>query len=93
EIIGNPQIEPELFRSISPVFHADRVKIPVMFVQGGRDKYSSLTDVNQFVQTLKNNHIPVKFLYKEEEGKLFKKDENIISYYLEIEDFLQKYMK
>src|SRR5699024_11808627 len=46
EIIGNPQIEPELFRSISPVFHADRVKIPVMFVQGGRDQYSSMTDVN-----------------------------------------------
>lgn len=93
EVIGNPHTEPDLFRSISPVFHADRVKIPVMFVQGGKDKYSSLTDVNQFVQTLKNNRVPVKFLYKEEEGKVFKKEENIISYYLEVEEFLNKYMK
>lgn len=93
EVIGNPHTEPDLFRSISPVFHADRVKIPVMFVQGGKDKYSSLTDVNQFVQTMKNNRVPVKFLYKEEEGKVFKKEENIISYYLEIEEFLNKYLK
>src|SRR5699024_9546677 len=93
EVIGNPYTEPDQFLSISPVFHADRVKIPVMFVKCGTDKYSSLTRVNQFVQTMKNNRDPVKFVYKEEEGKVFKKEENITSYYLEVEEFLNKHMK
>lgn len=93
EIIGNPHVEPRLFRAISPVFHADQVKIPVMFVQGGEDNYSSLTDVNQFVQTLKNNKVPVRFIYREDEGRRFKNEENIVSYYLEVEDFLNTYLK
>lgn len=93
EVIGNPHVEPKLFRAISPVFHADQVKIPVMFVQGGKDNYSSLTDINQFVQTLKNNRIPVRFIYREDEGRRFKNEENIVSYYLEVEDFLNTYLK
>lgn len=93
EVIGNPHLEPDLFRAISPVFHADKVKIPVLFVQGGKDNYSSITDANQFVQTLKKNNIPVKYIYKEEEGRRFKNEENKISYYLEVVHFLDEYLK
>lgn len=93
QIIGNPYQEPDLFKAISPLFHADRVKIPVMFVQGGRDRFSSVTDANQFVKTLKNNNVPVRYLYNEEEGRRIRKEENIMSYYLEVEGFLQEYLK
>ncbi|KGE15637.1 alpha/beta hydrolase family protein [Sphingobacterium deserti] len=91
-IIGNPSKEYEMFKAISPVFHADRVKIPVMFAQGGSDRFSSLTDANQFVQKLKNNNVPVKYIYKEEEGRRFRSEENIINYYQEVEAFLSKYL-
>ncbi|WP_437921812.1 prolyl oligopeptidase family serine peptidase [Sphingobacterium sp. LRF_L2] len=92
-IIGNPNKEYELFKAISPVFHADRVKIPVLFAQGGSDRYSSLTDANQFVQKLKNNNVPIKYIYREDEGRRFKSEENIVSYYQEVEAFLQKYLQ
>ncbi|GHE23460.1 peptidase [Sphingobacterium griseoflavum] len=91
-IIGNPSKEYEMFKAISPVFHADRVKIPVLFAQGGSDRYSSLTDANQFVQKLKNNKVPVKYIYREEEGRRFKSEENIINYYQEVEAFLKMYL-
>lgn len=91
-IIGNPSKEYEMFKAISPVFHADKVKIPVLFAQGGRDRFSSLTDANQFVQKLKNNNVPIKYIYKEEEGRRFRSEENIINYYQEVEIFLKKYL-
>ena len=91
-IIGNPSKEYELFKAISPVFHADKVKIPVLFAQGGKDKFSSLTDANQFVQKLKNNNVPIKYIYREDEGRRFRSEENIINYYQEVEAFLKQYL-
>ncbi|MGH2623069.1 MAG: prolyl oligopeptidase family serine peptidase, partial [Sphingobacterium sp.] len=82
-IIGNPEQESELFQSISPVFHADKVRIPVLFFQGGTDKYSSVTDANQFVSKLRNNQIPVRYVFKKNEGKRFRNEENVVEYYQE----------
>ena len=92
-IIGNPEKEPELFQAISPIFHADKVRIPVLFFQGGKDKYSSVTDANQFVGKLKSNEIPVRYIFKKEEGKRFRNEENIVEYYQEIDMFLAQYLK
>lgn len=91
--IGNPDREHELFKAISPLFHADRVRIPILFAQGGSDRYSSLTDANQFVQKVKNNNIPIKYLYKEDEGRRFRDEGNLIHYYQEVEAFLKAYLK
>ncbi|KKX50628.1 hypothetical protein [Sphingobacterium sp. IITKGP-BTPF85] len=44
------------------------------------------------MQKLKNNNIPVQYILKEEEGRTFKKDENVIQYYQELEKFLDKYI-
>lgn len=90
--IGNPIEEYEMFKAVSPLFHADRVRIPVLFAQGGSDRYSSLTDANQFVQKVKNNNVPVKYIYHEDEGRRFRSDENIVNYYQEVELFLKTYL-
>ncbi len=92
QIVGNPIREAELFKNISPVFHSDKVRIPVLLAQGGKDRFSSVTDANQFVQKLKNNHIPVQYFLKEDEDRTFKKDENVFGYYNELERFLAKYL-
>jgi len=92
QIVCNPIREAELFKNISPVFHSDKVRIPVLLAQGGKDRFSSVTDANQFVQKLKNNHIPVQYFLKEDEDRTFKKDENVFGYYNELERFLAKYL-
>ena len=93
QVVGNPETESDLFKAISPVFHSDKVKIPIFMVQGGRDKFSSVNDANQFVQRLKNNNVPVQYIVKDDEGRRFKNEENIVSYYQELEVFLNKYLK
>src|SRR5690606_20421435 len=92
-IIGNPHKESDLFKAISPLFHAEKIRTPLLIFQGGKDRYNSTTDVNQFVQRVKNNNVPVRYIYNKEEGKKIRKEENIIAYYQEIEQFLETYLK
>lgn len=93
QILGNPEKETDLFRAISPVFHAEKVRRPVLYFQGGQDRYSSVTDANQFVAKLKQNRVPVRYVFKEDEGKQFMKEENVVLYYQEIESFLDNYLR
>lgn len=90
QIVGNPIKEYELFKAISPLFHAEKVRMPILLFHGGKDQHNSLTDVRQFVQKVRNNNVPISYIYKEEEGKRFRKDENVIEYYNQIERFLKE---
>ena len=64
-----------------------------LYFQGGKDKFTSVTDANQFVGKLKNNQIPVRYIFKKDEGKRFRNEENVVEYYQEIEQFLAEYLK
>jgi len=90
KIIGDPTREYTLFKAISPLFHAEKVKMPILMFQGGRDQYNSITDINQFVQKVKNNGGNIQYTYFEEEKRKLKNEENIVLYYQQIEDFLKK---
>ncbi|TCV10338.1 dipeptidyl aminopeptidase/acylaminoacyl peptidase [Sphingobacterium alimentarium] len=93
KIIGDPQKEYELFKAISPLFHAEKIRMPILMFQGGKDRYNSMTDVNHFVQKLKSNNVPYQYVLKEDEGRRFKKDENIVEFYQTIEKFLKEQLK
>lgn len=93
KIIGDPKKEYELFKAVSPLFHADKVRMPILMFHGGKDKYNSVTDVNQFVQKVKNNNVSIQYVFKEEEGRRFRKDENVIEFYQLIEQFLKDQMQ
>ena len=93
KIVGDPQKEYELFKAISPLFHAEKIRMPILMFQGGKDRYNTMTDVNQFVQKLKSNNVNLQYVLKEDEGRRFKKDENIIEFYQVIEKFLKEQLK
>lgn len=89
-IIGDPVKESDLFKAISPLFHADKIRIPILMFQGGRDRYNSITDINQFVQKVKNNGSVIQYTFFEEEGRRLRKEENVIIYYQQVEAFLSQ---
>src|SRR5690606_36655738 len=93
QIIGDPQKDRELFQPISPFLLAETMRTPLMIFQGGRDRYNSVTDVNQFVQRVQNSKVPVRYIYNAEEGKRMRKEENIVTYYQEVEKFLATHLK
>jgi len=93
EIIGNPETEPELIKAMSPVFHADNIKIPVFIAQGGKDRWSAVNETNQLVQKLKKRKIPITYILREEEGRYFRNEENRIRFYRELGAFFDNYLK
>ncbi|MCC8410840.1 S9 family peptidase [Mucilaginibacter sp. UR6-1] len=89
EMVGNPETDAEHLRAISPVFHADKIKVPLMILQGGKDIRSNITELNQFVLELRKKKVPVNYILKNDERSFFRNESNRILMYTEMEKFLE----
>lgn len=87
EMVGNPETNADYFRNVSPVFHTNLVKVPVLIAQGGKDPRVNVSETNQFVKELKNRGVPVTYVRKEDEGHFFKKPKNRLEFYQQLEKF------
>lgn len=65
EIIGNPVTEVDYMRQASPVFHAEKIKMPVFIAQSPKDPRSNAGEAIQFVKELKKRNVNVTYLEKE----------------------------
>lgn len=90
ETVGNPVTDADYFRAASPIFHTDRIRVPVLIAQGSRDPRVNMNETNQFVKELKKRKVPVTYILKEGEGHYFRKPENKLEFYGELEKFLDK---
>ena len=50
---GDPVINADRFRALSPVTYANRVRDPILLVLGGQDPKVSLSDADEFVRRLR----------------------------------------
>ncbi|RYY35891.1 MAG: S9 family peptidase [Sphingobacteriaceae bacterium] len=89
EMVGNPETDAEQLRAISPVFHTDKIKVPLLIFQGAKDTRSNITELNQFVLELRKKKVPVNYILKNDERTMFRNEANRIEMYTEIEKFLQ----
>jgi dipeptidyl aminopeptidase/acylaminoacyl peptidase len=92
EKVGNPETDADLFRAISPEFHPDKIKLPVMIIQGGRDPRANITALNQFVRELQHRKVPVTYMFKDNERAFFN-EHNRMLMYTEIAKFLDNNMR
>lgn len=93
EFIGNPETESDRIRAMSPVFHADRIQIPILLAIGGRDSRNSVSESNQFIRNLRKRKIPSVYIVHEDEGRYFRKEENLIHFYEELGRFFDEHLK
>lgn len=92
ERVGHPEEDAELLRAISPVFHVDQIKVPMLIAQGANDPQVRQEESDQIVQALRERGIEVEYILKEDEGHGFMKQENRLELYRAIERFLAKYL-
>jgi dipeptidyl aminopeptidase/acylaminoacyl peptidase len=78
---------------ISPLFHADQVKNPVMVLQGANDPRVLQVESDEIVEAVRKNNVPVEYVIFPDEGHGFIKKENEIRGYGQILDFLEKHLK
>jgi len=89
EKVGHPEKDEELLRSVSPVFHADKIKAPLFIVQGARDPRVNKAESDQMVAALAARGIKVEYMVKDNEGHGFRNEENRFEFYEAMEKFLQ----
>ena len=93
EMIGHPEKDKELLTEVSPFFHADKIKVPLLVVQGARDPRVKKAESDQIVQALEERGIEVPYLVKENEGHGFYNEENRMEFYSLMEAFLEQCLK
>lgn len=79
--------------NISPLFHGQKVKNPVMVLQGANDPRVLQVESDEMVAAMKANNVPVEYVIFPDEGHGFIKKENEIKAYSQVLTFLDKYLK
>ena len=90
--IGDPYEQTDYIRSISPLFHAEKINKPLIVLQGANDPRVLQVESDDIVEKVKENGVPVEYIIFEDEGHGFTKRENQIKGYRAIREFLDKYL-
>ncbi len=93
KVIGSDNLDAPIVRQISPLYLADRIKIPVFLYAGRDDVRVPLDQIDRMAKALTAAGNPPKaFVVKSKEGHGFSKVENRVDLYNQILDFLDKYL-
>ncbi|NIO29527.1 MAG: prolyl oligopeptidase family serine peptidase [Candidatus Latescibacteria bacterium] len=93
EELGDPATDEERLHRISPLFHADNIRRPLMVLQGANDPRVLKQESDEIVEAVKKNNVPVEYVLFDDEGHGFRKKENRIKGYKAVLDFLDEHLK
>src|SRR3546814_3640871 len=83
----------DYLRKISPVFHAQNIKKPLLVLQGANDPRVLPVESEDIVAKVKANGVPVDYIVFPDEGHGFRKKANQIAAYRAILQFLDTHVK
>ncbi|MGF1923434.1 MAG: alpha/beta hydrolase family protein, partial [Bacteroidia bacterium] len=93
DIVGNPDTDVDYMRQASPVFHADKINIPIFITQNIKDPRINSSDGIRLVKELKKRNIPVTYYEKEEGSFPIGREESRQKVYTALEQFLESNLK
>ena len=70
-MIGDPDTDAEFLMSRSPVTYADRIKAPLLLIQGANDARVPKHESDQMVQRLRDRGVEVRYDVYPDEGHVF----------------------
>ncbi|HEV8337431.1 MAG TPA: S9 family peptidase [Candidatus Polarisedimenticolia bacterium] len=82
----------EFLRTQSPLFQADRIKMPLLIGQGANDPRVNKAESDQIVAAMRKNGKPVVYYVFPDEGHGFARPENRTAFNAASEEFLAKYL-
>nr|WP_037349053.1 S9 family peptidase [Sediminibacter sp. Hel_I_10] len=85
--------EKAIMEEVSPVFHIDKIKKPLLVVQGANDPRVNIDESDQIVNGLRAKGVDVPYMVKYDEGHGFGKEENRIALYEAMMGFYAKHLK
>jgi dipeptidyl aminopeptidase/acylaminoacyl peptidase len=90
---GDPEIEAEMLRGLSPIHKIDRVKAPTIVLHGANDTNVPVVEAEQVVESLKKRGVPVEYVLFPDEGHGFRKTPNRIRSTVSIVRWFEKYLR
>ncbi len=90
--IGDAENDAALNERISPLFHADAIRAPLLVGHGSNDPRVKQAESDRIVQALRDRRQTVTYIVYPDEGHGFGRTENILDFYGRVEEFLSKYL-
>ncbi len=91
--MGDPNTQLDMLKEISPVFHADKIRKPLIVLQGANDPRVVKAESDDIVAAVKKNNVPVEYVVFPDEGHGFSKKKNQIEGYGAVLRFLDSHLK
>jgi dipeptidyl aminopeptidase/acylaminoacyl peptidase len=91
--MGNPETDRDNLHAISPLFHAEKIKRPLIVLQGANDPRVLKVESDEIVAAIKENGGVAEYVLFDDEGHGFTKRANEIRGYKAILEFLDRYLK
>ncbi len=91
--IGDPKTQSEMLRATSPLFHADKIRRPLIVLQGANDPRVIKPESDEIVEAVKKNNGIVEYVVFSDEGHGFTKRVNEIQGYGAILKFLDQHLR
>jgi dipeptidyl aminopeptidase/acylaminoacyl peptidase len=92
EMVGDPEKDSDLMRTVSPVFHATRIQAPLLIAQGANDPRVKRAESDQMVAALRSRGVEVPYMVKMNEGHGFHNEENRFDVYRAMEQFFAEHL-
>jgi dipeptidyl aminopeptidase/acylaminoacyl peptidase len=90
--IGDPDRDADKFRSVSPIYHAERLKAPVLLAFGGVDQRVPLKHGTALRDALDKHSKKYEWIVYSDEGHGFGEDKNRFDFYRRVEAFLKQHL-
>jgi len=90
--IGDVDNDPEFNQKISPLFHIDNIKAPLLIGQGANDPRVKQAEADQIAFKMQEKGIPVEYVLYPDEGHGFARPENRIDFNARAEAFLKEHL-
>jgi dipeptidyl aminopeptidase/acylaminoacyl peptidase len=88
--MGDPEKDKELLRAASPLFSADKIRIPMLIGQGANDPRVNQAEAEQIFAALEKNGQRAVYVVYSDEGHGFARPENRIDFNARAEKFLSE---
>lgn len=90
--MGDVDKDEALNKKMSPLFHVDQIKAPLIIAQGANDPRVNIRESTQMVEAMRARGLPVIYVVYTDEGHGFARPVNRLDFYGRVDEFLAKYL-
>ena len=90
--MGDVETDSVFNQKVSPLFHAEKIRAPLLIGQGKNDPRVNVRESDQIAAAMRSRNLPVEYVVYADEGHGFARPQNRLDFYGRAEQFLAKYI-